>query len=96
MLGVGFDGLLDLKGQSQGGAGLLGRDHRRGAGLDGVEEGFDFETEGFAGDDHWFVHVQGRQGEGCGRLWFPRLRGETWGTRLCGSAGEVGSERVGT
>ena len=64
MLGVVCDGLLNLEGQGQGGAGLVGCDLRGGVGLDGLEEGFDFEAKGFTWSDLGFVHAECWQGEG--------------------------------
>ena len=77
VLRVILNRLLDLEGQGEGGARLLGGDVRGISGSYGLEEGFDFEAERLAGDDGWLVHAEGGQDGGCGVLWFPRLRGET-------------------
>jgi len=63
-VGVGGDGLVDLEGKGQGGAAVFAGDEGAGAGADGVEEGLDFEAEGFAGCDGEF-----REGEAGGGVW---------------------------
>ena len=60
-MGVIGDGLVDVEGESEGGAAVLSRDPRCGAGADGGEEGLDLEAEGFALFDGGLVEVQATQ-----------------------------------
>jgi hypothetical protein len=46
---------IDLEGEGEGGAALVGGDEGLGAGADGVEEGFDLQAEGLAGLDGDFL-----------------------------------------
>lgn len=94
--GVGGDGFIDLEGEGEGVAGLFSSDARGGSGLDGVEEGFKFELEGFAWGGGEFVEGEARGGVGglggqsrylpsgwCGGL------GGAWGGALVGGLGRA-------
>ena len=82
-LDVGFDGGGDVEGESEGGAAVFAGDYWSRASADGVEEGFDFEAEGFALFYFGLGDLQGFHGVFRHGL-NPGLRIETWGTRACG------------
>ena len=58
---VCVNGRENLKGQGQGGTAILGGDDRLRTGADSVEEGFQFEAQGFVLCDGQFVQAELRR-----------------------------------